>query len=110
VEYRRLVRSEGPVVAHVVRLERNALLRLHAVLSNEQVAGPPPTRELTSDMCTRVRCLAAVNGDFFLPTGEPVGAVAHSGRMLRSPEAGHVQLSGGGTTELIAGRLNGRAN
>lgn len=103
VEYRRLVRSEGPVVAHVIGVRRNATSRLQAVLSNDRVAGPPPTKELTSAMCRRVGCIAAVNGDFFLPSGEPVGAVVQSGRVQRSPEVGHYQLGVSSTGGMSAG-------
>jgi exopolysaccharide biosynthesis protein len=106
IEYRRLVRSDGPVVAHVVRVQHNSSLQLQAVLSNDLVAGPPPTTELTSQMCRRVVCTVAVNGDFFHSTGEPVGAVAHSGRILRSPEENHDQLIVSGAGGLSAGRVN----
>jgi len=50
-------------------------------------------RETTSSLCRRTRgCLAAVNGDFFTGDG-PVGGVIVTNRMLRSPVAGHEQLS-----------------
>ena len=105
IEYRRLIRSDGPVVAHVVRVQHNASLQPEAVLSNDLVAGPSPTTELTSEMCRRVSCIVAVNGDFFHSTGEPVGAVAHAGRVLLSPDKNHDQLavSAGG---MFAGRVN----
>jgi hypothetical protein len=102
VEYRRLVRNEGPVVAHVVRVQPNPSSPLRAVLSNDRVVD----RELTSEMCRRVSCIAAVNGDFFHSTGEPVGAVAHAGGLLRSPEEGHDQLAVSGAGGLSAGRVS----
>lgn len=99
VEYRRLVRNDGPVVAHVV--QQNPSVRLHGVLSNDRVVDT----ELTSKMCQRVGCIAAVNGDFFHSTGEPVGAFAHAGRILRSPEDTHPQLTVSGSGGLSAGRV-----
>ena len=105
VDYRKIVRRDGPVVAHIVSLKRDAGLTLRAVLSNDRVAGPGPAQERTSAMCERVRCVAAVNGDFAFPAGEPVGGLVTAGQMLRSPVPTQHQLSvtsGGG---LAAGTL-----
>jgi len=104
VEYRRLVRPEGPVVVHVVALRKDAGLVLRAVLSNDRVAGAP-VQERTTAMCQRVRCVAAVNGDFAFPSGEPIGAVVAGGQMLRSPVPSHHQLSVSPAGELVAGTL-----
>ncbi|HEX2179332.1 MAG TPA: phosphodiester glycosidase family protein [Actinomycetota bacterium] len=103
VEYQRLVRDSGPVVAHVVGIQQSPTLQLTALLSNDRVAGPVPTTEPTSSMCRRVNCIAAVNGDFFHSSGEPVGAVAHTGRLLRSPENGHDQVGVMAAGGLYAG-------
>ena len=103
VEYRRLVRDQGPVVAHVLRVQRSPSVVLQAVLSNDRVAGTERTKELTSQMCRRVGCIAAINGDFFQPTGEPVGAVARAGRLLRSPDPSHHQLTVSQAGTLTAG-------
>ncbi len=105
VEYRRLLRADGPVVVHVVALRKDSGLALRAVLSNDRVAGPAPAQERTSAMCQRVRCVAAVNGDFAFPSGEPIGAVVAGGQMLRSPVPSHHQLSVTPTGDLVAGTL-----
>ena len=105
VEYRRLVRADGPVVVHVVALRKDSGLALRAVLSNDRVAGPGPAQERTSAMCQRVRCVAAVNGDFAFPSGEPIGAVVAGGQMLRSPVPSHHQLSVTPAGDLVAGTL-----
>lgn len=103
-EYVELVRDEGPVVAHVVRVPRTAPLRLQTVLSNDRVGPPGPISERTSEMCRRVGCLAAVNGDFSTPgTGQPVGGISSGGRLLRSPVATHDQLTVSASGELTAG-------
>ncbi len=99
VEYRRLIRSRGPVVANVVAVQRDAGFTLRAVLSNDRVGGPGPAQERTSAMCQRLGCVAAVNADFAFPSGEPVGGVVAGGELLRSPVPSHHQLSvtaGGG--------------
>ncbi|HEX2048844.1 MAG TPA: phosphodiester glycosidase family protein [Acidimicrobiales bacterium] len=105
VEYRRIVRDDGPVVAHVVAVRKGAGLAVRAVLSNDRVAGPDPAQERTSAMCQRVRCIAAVNADFAFPSGQPVGAVAVAGQLLRSPVPTHHQLSVTAAGDLAAGTL-----
>jgi hypothetical protein len=105
VDYRKIVRQDGPVVAHIVSLKRDAGLTLRAVLSNDRVAGPGPAQERTSAMCERVRCVAAVNGDFAFPAGEPVGGLVTGGQMLRSPVPTQHQLSVTIDGELAAGTL-----
>ncbi|HEX2259298.1 MAG TPA: hypothetical protein VHJ40_06085 [Actinomycetota bacterium] len=106
VEYRRLVRRQGPVVAHVVAVKQTNSVRMQAVLSNDRVGAPPPISERTSEMCKRVSCIAAVNGDFSSPDkGEPVGAVVHGGRLLRSPAPTHDQLAVSASGALTAGAL-----
>jgi hypothetical protein len=107
VEYRRLVNKAGPVVVNVVAMRKDSGLALRAVLSNDRVAGPAPApaQERTSAMCQRVRCVAAVNGDFALPNGEPVGAVVAGGQMLRSPVPTQHQLSVTASGDLVAGTL-----
>jgi hypothetical protein len=104
-DYRKIVRRNGPVVAHVVSVKRNAGLALRGVLSNDRVAGPGPAQERTSAMCERVRCVAAVNGDFAFPAGEPVGGLVTGAQMLRSPVPTHHQLSVTAAGELAAGTL-----
>ncbi len=104
VEYRRLVRQDGPVVAHVVAMRKDSGLAVRAVLSNDRVAGMP-AQERTSAMCQRVRCVAAVNADFAAPSGEPIGAVVAGGQMLRSPVPSHHQLSVTPAGDLVAGTL-----
>ncbi len=105
VEYRRIVREDGPVVAHVVAVSRDAGLAVRAVLSNDRVGGPEPAQERTSAMCLRVRCIAAVNADFAFPSGQPVGAVATAGELLRSPVPTHHQLSVTASGDLTLGTL-----
>lgn len=74
-------------VVHVARITSGASLALLPVLSNERVSGPRPRTERTSAMCRRVRCLVAVNGDFFARTGQPVGGIISNGEVMRSPNS-----------------------
>ena len=105
VEYRRIIRTRGPVVASVVAVRRDAGFTLRAVLSNDTVGGPGPVQERTSAMCLRVGCVAAVNADFALPSGTPVGGVAAGGELLRSPVPTHHQVSVAAGGELVVGTV-----
>ena len=80
-------------VVHVGLIERGSPHRLRTMLSNGRIAGPQPRTERTSEMCRRMRCLLAVNGDFFTDAGMPVGGLIDESRPLRSPIASRPQFS-----------------
>ena len=89
----RLVRKDPATVVNVAWQTAQAPNQLRVVLSNEAVSGYEPRAELTSHMCERLRCLVAINGDFFAGEGEPIGAVLADGQLMRSPNPKHHQLS-----------------
>jgi exopolysaccharide biosynthesis protein len=94
VEHLRLVRTSPPMVVNVARLAPDAPVSLRAILSNEQVAGPDPLLERTSSMCSRIRCIVALNGDFAaVGSDQPIGGLVTAGQLLRSPSSTHHQLS-----------------
>ncbi|MGH8992313.1 MAG: phosphodiester glycosidase family protein, partial [Acidimicrobiia bacterium] len=64
-------------------------------------------RELPSAMCARVNCMVAINGDFwdYQNTKQALGGAVSGGRMLRSPQPGHPQVTLTGDGRLIAGDL-----
>lgn len=105
VEYWKMVRSDGPVVAHVVRVhQQSRSVRHQAVPANQPLDVSRPSSERTSEMCRQVGCVAAINGDFYQPgTGESVGGIAHDGRMLLSPVPHHDQLTVSASGVLSAG-------
>lgn len=110
VEHLELVRNDPRQVVNVAGIIPGAPVSLRGVLSNGQVAGPAPRLERTSAMCLRVRCLVAVNGDFYIPnTGEPLGAVVIFGELARSPNLSHHQLTVGRDGTLSAGPLDWNA-
>ncbi len=76
--------------AHVARIAQGS----NATLSVVQAEGRLATgRETTSAICARTSgCKVAVNGDFFGKDG-PVGGVVIDGRLLRTPDPHHEQLS-----------------
>src|SRR5215208_2613206 len=80
-----IVREPGPVRINVLELDP-ALV--HGVLSNERIAG----RERVSSMGRRVGAVAGVNGTYFTPGGDPVGALAIDGELLSEPVDGRSAL------------------
>ena len=75
----------GPVRINVLELDP-ALV--HGVLSNGRIAG----RERVSTMARRVGAVAAVNGTYFGPSGDPVGVLAIDGTLLSEPVDGRSAL------------------
>ena len=105
-----LVRAHPPSVVHVATRTAGSPAELRVVLSNEAVAGAEPRLERTSSMCARIRCLVAVNGDFFATTGQPVGAVVADDQLLRSPNAKHHQLIEAPDGALSTGQIGWRGS
>lgn len=78
VEWTSIVRAAGPVRINVLELDPAVV---HGVLSNGRIAG----RERVSAMGRRVGAVAGVNGGYFAPSGDPVGALAIDGALLSEP-------------------------
>ncbi len=95
---------------HVASLTSGASFELRAVLSNDAIAGAEPRVERTSEMCRRLRCAVAVNADFYLDDGEPLGGIVSRGEILRSPNQSHHQLAIGADGSLNAGPLAWKAS
>lgn len=78
-----LVGHVGPIAVFLLRLDP-ATVRLASVLSNERVLDA----ELVTDIATRHRALAAVNGGFFnRVNGEPTGVLKVSGELVSDGSA-----------------------
>lgn len=105
VEYAELKRNgRAPLAVHVARIHPNAAVAVRPVLSGNRVDG---RLERTSQMCARVGCLAAVNGDFHhLDTRQPVGGLVSDGVMVRSPVGTHHQLSFSEDDTMSAGTFD----
>lgn len=104
-----LVRTSPPAVVNVAARSPGSDARLQVMLSNDAIGGPEPRRESTSSMCARVRCLAAVNADFFGEVAsEPVGAVITGDQLLRSPNERHHQLIEADDGTLSTGQMTWR--
>jgi Phosphodiester glycosidase len=102
VEYVKLAKTKGPVVAHVAHVLPGAPVDLQVVNAYDRISTSPKELETTSSMCERTRCIVGVNGDFH-KIGVPAGAVVAGGRMLHSPEPDRPQLTVLRDGRLVAG-------
>jgi hypothetical protein len=85
VEWTTIVRDAGPVRINLLAVDP---ARVRGVLSNERIAGLEPI----SRMARRVGAVAGVNGTYFTPSGDPVGALALDGELLSEPLEGRSAL------------------
>jgi len=72
-----LLDPPGPVAVHLLRLDPRRV-RLATVLAGDQVLGT----ETVPSMASRTGAVAAVNGGFFLPSGEPAGLLKIRGILV----------------------------
>ncbi len=102
VQYLKLAKPNGPVVAHVAHVLPGAPVDLRVVNAFDRISTSPKDLETTSSMCGRIHCIVGVNGDFH-KIGVPAGAVIVDGRMLHSPEPDRPQLTIMNDGRLAAG-------
>ena len=89
-----ILRKDQPAqTVHLARLAPGLSNRLRPVLSSDVMTGPAAGPETTSSMCARVRCVAAVNGDFSGPDGALVGAMVARGELVTSTGIPQWQLN-----------------
>jgi len=81
-----------PRVIHVVIADVTGRAALEVALSN----GSLPGLERTSSMARRNNAIAAINGDFFRPSGRPVAAFAKGGELVQTPLTWGANLAFGG--------------
>jgi hypothetical protein len=72
---------KGPVVIHVVKTDLGGRTSIRPALAR----GRLPGLERTSAMARWHKAVAAVNGDFFLPSGRPLAAFAVGGELAQTP-------------------------
>lgn len=113
----RIVRHGPDEVIHVARLAPGSRFALRPVLAHDRVGDPTLDREPVSDMCRRAGGILCVNADFAAcPTCRtPYGGVVVDGRVLRSFNPAHGQVSqvdGHLTSDLLAwgGKLTANYN
>lgn len=69
---------------HVIRLEPSMLSRLHVIPAGIHNSRRP-SRETTSSLCRQVRCVAAINGDYFeFETGLTTGPLVVGNELFHS--------------------------
>ena len=86
-------RSVAPGVVHTVIRKRKPRLVIHVVKADLRgratikpalARGILPGLETTSSMARRRGAVAAINGDFFHPSGRPIAAFARSGQLAQT--------------------------
>jgi hypothetical protein len=76
-----VIRKKRPrLVIHVVKADLNGRATIRSALAG----GKLPGLERTSSMARRRRAVAAINGDFFRPSGRPIAAFAQRGRLAQT--------------------------
>jgi hypothetical protein len=93
---RDLERLPVPQWVAAVRVDLQAF-EVRPVLARERVLG----RERTSEMARRVGALAATNGGFFAPDGDPLGGLIIDGEWVSEPVAGRTCLGLGDGFALV---------
>jgi exopolysaccharide biosynthesis protein len=108
VEHATFVRQVEHQVVNVARIKRGAPFDLRAVTSSNAIGNG---LERTSSICRRVKCVLAVNGDFWKPgTDTPLGGVVSGGRLLRVASQEHAQVTVSADGALRTGPLKLRAS
>ena len=107
VEHSAIAREGRPAeLVNVARIDSSAPVALRPVVSGGDVGGGKEGLERTSAMCIRVRCVAAVNADFYNEAdGQPIGGMVRLGELVRSPNAKHHQLTVDALGKLVAGTV-----
>jgi phosphodiester glycosidase len=91
---------------NVARIDSSAPVVLRPVVSGGDVAGGKEGLERTSAMCARIRCIVAVNADFYSEAdGQPIGGMVRLGELVRSPNPKHHQLTLDAAGDLLAGTV-----
>jgi len=82
-----LVRTAGPLRAHVLDIDLTACVSLRALKGGPTAVGRTTTSALLRGLPAAEAPIAAVNADFFLfaPPGVPVGALVVDGRLIAGP-------------------------
>ncbi len=85
VQLHHLVNIAAPWRAEVLDVDLEACVAVRSVKGGSTAVGRTTTSALLSALPDTVAALAAVNADFFLAGGVPVGALVESGRLLAGP-------------------------
>lgn len=105
VVYRNEVRFDPPLVIHAVRVRAGAEgVKLRPVLANDKVfdAVTEDGRAKLTEIARQTSAIAAVNGDFFPWTGDPLGLMVSDGEIFSRPYPGRSVLAWGGPAAQIA--------
>lgn len=95
VAYTNEVLTDPPTVIHVLRVSMNdpkISVRVGLATDAIGIAGPAKGRETVGSLAKRMRATAAVNGDFFPFTGDPLGLCIMDGDLVSEPARNRAAL------------------
>jgi hypothetical protein len=109
IVYRMEVDLAVPRIVHALRYSFGAPgTSLKTELAGGNVFGETPAkgRETVGDMAARTGAIAAVNGDYFPFTGDPLGAMVRDGQLLSSPGTRERAVIGWGQRSATIGIMS----
>jgi hypothetical protein len=109
--YRMEIDAQTPRVIHALRLfPGNSGVRATAELAGGKVfaATEDQGRATLSDIVRESGAIAAVNGDFFPFTGDPLGGMVRSGELVSMPDPRRAAIGWGGGGEAVVSLLQWR--
>lgn len=97
--------TEPPLVIHGLRISRKARVQLRVALAGDTIeeANSSRGREPLSRTAWRHRALAAVNGDFFPWTGDPMGLCILRGELVSEPFPGRPAIGWNADQQVVLG-------
>lgn len=97
------INKDIPLVIDVVTVDLTARgVHVNVGIAQDHIGGPDPTdgREEVSSYARRHHAVAAVNGDYFPFTGDPLGVAIHGGELYSEPWIG---MAGKGGPRSVLG-------
>lgn len=98
LSYRMEIRSRNGIVMHALRWsQKNPLISARSECAHLQLfsADGAAARQPISALCKETGAIAAINGDFFGTSGEPLGAMVRDGQLLSRPFPGRPSFGWG---------------
>jgi len=89
--YREEVDLDAPRMIHILRFNPGAATTVAAELAGGTIYGADANkgRATVSDLVKRKSAIAAINGDYFPFTGDPLGLMIHEGKLFSLPYQVH---------------------
>ncbi|MEI6514158.1 MAG: phosphodiester glycosidase family protein [bacterium] len=99
------ISSNPPIMAHWIRIDMRLGAQMTVELAQDQIIAEDPTkgREVLSSASGRHRAVAAINGDFFPYTGDPLGFCVRGNTIISEPYPGRVAVGWNSAGKVVMG-------